>query len=560
MKPVHLFWTPSDQRLSSLQMGWLHLRYHLLSWVLSAHTIRQFYPRLELITDDFGEEILVNELQLPYTRVRKDYQGLDLGYPDKIWAAKKMYGYTLHDEPFINFDGDVFIWKALPEAVHEAPLCAQNIEVNVPFYKDALRDIQLHFNYQPDIFKKILTRKSPLIASNAGIFGGNHLEFIQEYVQFGFVFLNKNLSKLNKVNQSNQNIIIEQLFLYELAREQNIPIVHLITEPTTPFQLPHLTHFTALPGRCNYIHIMGGKKYATTCEQLEQRVRIELPDAYFRVLNLIRKYQLQTNTFFLNPNTEKQAILAFDQKLETNGSVKKWEVYFIRTLEILKELKLNSYVQRVDSANQFYEAVQQLFTMKTKLSDRGRSVLGEVLAFENDLRIWGQSLPPLPIIEAKKRQNAQFIDQILRLSPQELDQCMIHINPLAFIWDCEWNWADKQEFKPQVENIVPYKYNLKQKPAYFRILAFIYPQQNIIREYLTDPMSILLLDVLEEGKAMSVGAVLDEAFKLAKQLNPDIEDLYRDALLDKLTFLTYQWVINVNDYEKEQMDKQNRDS
>ncbi|WP_353484635.1 DUF6734 family protein [Haliscomenobacter sp.] len=545
MKPVHLFWTPKNCNLSFLQMGWLHLRYHLFSWVLSAHSIRKFYPQLELITDDFGAEILVNELQLPYTHVRKDYQGLDLGYPDRIWATKKMYGYTLHDEPFINFDEDVFLWEALPKAMFEAPLCAQNIEVEVPFYWSALRDVQLHFKHQPAILKKILAHKSPLIASNAGILGANHLEFIQQYVQFGFDFLNQNLNKLSKVNQGNQNIIIEQLFFYELAREQGIPIAHLIEEPTTSRQFPHLTHFTALPGRCTYIHIMGGKKYPTTCEQLEQRVRIEYPDAYYRVLNLIRKHDLETNTFFFSPAEEKQALREADQKTEAPQNLKKWEDCFVRTIDVLKELKLHTHIKTVGSAQQFDETVQQLIATESKLCDRAKRVLGEVLTFENDLRIWMQNLPPVSYVEAHKRQNAQILDQILRLPPKERNQYKVHLNPHAFVWDCEWNWAEKQEFKQQVENTTPYRHNLKQDPAYFRVLAFIYPQQNTMREYLADPMSILILDALEEGQAMSIGTVLDKAFSMAKQLQANIEHAYREALLDKLTFLTYQWILIV---------------
>jgi hypothetical protein len=542
MKPVHLFWTPKNTDLAALQMGWLHLKYHLFSWVLSAHSIRKFYPKLELITDDFGEEVLVNELKLPYTSVRKDYEGLDLGYPDSIWAAKKMYGYTLHQEPFINFDGDVFIWEEIPTSIHSAPLCAQNMEVDVPFYFAALKDIKLHFKNKPDLVKKILGSKKPLIASNAGILGANNLEFIKAYVQYGFDFLNKNLKSLQKVNKGNQNIIIEQLFFYELAQMRGIHIEHLINEPTTSRQFPHLTNFTALPNRCKYIHIMGGKKYPSTCEQLEQRVLLEYPDAYDRVLHLLKKHELALNTFFFN---QQEMPVAVESNLSTIEE-KPLEQSFARTWEIIKALKLRGVTYTNDSTSSFIQQVQKAMQIGT-LSEPGQKVLQEVLQFEADLLHWRSQLPNLPTIEAQKRDNAQKLDQALRQGEGDTMQAQIKLNPYAFIWDCEWNWAEKKEFKQQVENSTPYRNNLKMPPSYFRIIAFVYPQQGIVREYLADPLSVILLDVLEDGAAKSMAATLAMGFDLVKQLNAEADEEHKKRLLDQLTFLTYQGVLLIDE-------------
>lgn len=552
MKPVHLFWTPKNHRLSSLQMGWLDLRYHLFSWVLSASTIRRFYDRLELVTDDFGEEILVNELKLPYTHVRKDYEGLDLGYPESIWAAKKMYGYTLHNEPFINIDGDAFIWQAFPDDLLNAPLFAQNLEINVPFYLSALQDIRRHFDYQPDFVKQANPAKTPIIASNAGILGANSLSFIQQYVQFGFDFLDKNLRRIEKVNKSNQNIIIEQYFFFELARQQGITIRHLIDEPTTSHQLPHMTHFTALPGRCSYIHIMGGKKYPTTCEQLEQRVRIAYPEAYYRVLNLIHKHGANTGAFFFSRESEKQALdnekatslLAFNDP--------NWENNYYRSIEILEALKLKKkLINPLHSPESFFEQVHNLIQTTPNLSTKAGLVLNEVASFENDRYNWLKNLPSAKHLEALKRDNAETIDKIMNLPCEHRNSYPIELNPDVFIWDSEWNWAEKKEFKQQVENTNSFRSNLKVEPTYFRIVLFIYSQQNIVREYLADPLSILLIDVLEEGQKMTLGQVLNTAFIAAKKIKADIDSNYLDALLDKLTFLAYQGIINFHPQPEE---------
>lgn len=135
-----------------------------------------------------------------------------------------------------------------------------------------------------------------------GIFGGNNIEFIKSYTKFGLDFLNKNYKFLKLCLNVNLDIIFEQYFLSILAIKHYIPIKCLLEKQTMDHTFPHLTNFSGLPDQCNFVHIMGGKKYPTTCEQLEQRVKIDYPEQYERVIQTLRDFSKKSYTF---PNWAK---------------------------------------------------------------------------------------------------------------------------------------------------------------------------------------------------------------------------------------------------------------
>lgn len=542
MKMVQSFWTPPNARLADLTMGWLDLRYHLLSWVLSAYSIRKFYPKLELVTDERGAEILLQELQLPYTQWRLDLQDLELGLPSSIWAAKKMFAYTLQEEPFLHLDGDVSLWAPFPAACLSAPLCAQNQEIDIAFYRQGLRDIKAHFAHKPALVQRLLTARQPIIAANAGIIGGHHLDFIRRYVEFGWTFLRQNRAKLAKIDQGNQNVIIEQLFFAAMAQAEQVPLAYLLAEPTRAHQFPNLTNFSGLPGRCTYIHLMGGKKYPTVCEQLEQRVRLDYPEAYYRVLQVLRKQGLGQHLFFFSLAEEKSASTAANVFSLERLSI---TTAFGRTLELLRALRVQiPAISPASNAANFVNWAKQVIA---RLHPANKAkVVEEVLELEWGLQQWRAQLLPLALIEAQKRQNAARWDRWQRRAGAEAN-CRLRLNPQAFVWDCEWDWAEKKEFKQQVERSGPYQQNLKRPPGFFRLVGLVYPQQGLVREYLADPLSVVLLDALTEtaDAAPSLATLLAQSTAIAQGLQPDGAADWHHQLLERCAFLVYHWVVLV---------------
>jgi hypothetical protein len=69
MKIVQTLWTlPSLSDKSSknilqnrLKGGWINQRYNYFSIAYSCLTLKKFYNKIELITDDFGEDLLIKE-------------------------------------------------------------------------------------------------------------------------------------------------------------------------------------------------------------------------------------------------------------------------------------------------------------------------------------------------------------------------------------------------------------------------------------------------------------------------------------------------------------------
>ncbi len=80
---LNSFWTNTTDILD-LKCGFPHAKFHLMSWALSSMQLRKFYPHLSLYTDDFGKELLVDRLHLPYTAVHLDLEGLDFGFPKSL--------------------------------------------------------------------------------------------------------------------------------------------------------------------------------------------------------------------------------------------------------------------------------------------------------------------------------------------------------------------------------------------------------------------------------------------------------------------------------------------
>lgn len=67
--------------------GWINYRYCLLSMAYSCLTISKVYPELEIYTDDYGLQLLGEELCLPYKVFHADLNAIDLD--PALWAYAK---------------------------------------------------------------------------------------------------------------------------------------------------------------------------------------------------------------------------------------------------------------------------------------------------------------------------------------------------------------------------------------------------------------------------------------------------------------------------------------
>ncbi len=295
MKIIHSLWTKplfKEQQINDFDRfmgGWSEKKYNYMSWTLSCLQFKTFYDEVELYTDEYGKEILIDQLDLPYTKVHIVLDTLN-NYDFDLWAIGKIYTYSKQKEPFLHVDGDAFIWEKFDEEIENADLVVQNKEINFPYYKKSLNEIFSEFSYIPSCIKK-LKNETDFHSINAGIFGGNDTEFIREYTKEAFKFIDKNINKLNQINIGIFNTVFEQLLFYNIVKQEKKKLIFFKKNVNEKFE--GLAEFNDVKKYTKYIHVVGDyKKNKEIGQKLERRLLISYPEYYFKIIELLKKNQI----------------------------------------------------------------------------------------------------------------------------------------------------------------------------------------------------------------------------------------------------------------------------
>lgn len=297
MKIVQSLWTKpvveSKNGLDRFNGGWLDKMYYYMSWALSCLKLKEFYGEVELVTDRLGEDILINKLELPYSSVVVVLDTLN-HYHSDLWAAGKLYAYSIQRSPFVHVDNDVFIWTGVLEKIVNKPLISQNLDCNHPSYIETISEIENKDFYIPNTIKEERNNNLNLFASNAGVLGGTDVNFFKEYTRLAFDFINKNVSHLERINVASLNIIFEQYLFYCLAKEKNISVAYLFEQIEYGYTSPKsYVHFWKVPHRTDYIHVISDfKKSRLIAEEMLVRLKIEYPYYFYKVKSLIQNFYL----------------------------------------------------------------------------------------------------------------------------------------------------------------------------------------------------------------------------------------------------------------------------
>jgi len=266
--------------------GWTDKKYNYMSWALSCLQFGKFYNNIELITDSIGKEILIDQLKLPYTKVHVLLDKLNHYHPG-LWAIGKLYTYSIQTEPFLHVDGDAYIWERFSTEIENSGLVAQNLEVNFSHYRNSLEGIQNNFSYIPECLSKH-NLNDDINAINAGVFGGNDIEFIQEYTKSAFKFIDKNISSLEKISIGLFNMVYEQFLFYKLVKERKKSITYVTKNTTDEFE--GLAEFSGVSKITKFIHVVGKYKYfSQTGENIARHLLLDYPEYYFRIEGLLKK-------------------------------------------------------------------------------------------------------------------------------------------------------------------------------------------------------------------------------------------------------------------------------
>jgi len=290
MKIIQSYWSkPYNRASNGFYGGWYSKTFHYMSCALSCLKLSEFYT-VELITDKRGKRLLVEEMGLPYKSVYDDLEYID--YPEDLWAVGKIVAYAKQNESFIHVDNDIFIWNSFSNDLVNSDLIAQSEEENHEYYEKFYDDISKFFDYIP---QQILEHRENYsqqknFSVNAGILGGNNVDFIKEYTNEAFIFIEKNLKNLNKLpDPSSFNLLFEQYLFYCIAQTNKEEIGYYF-DTKMDSRYKELLSFWNVPNSCSYIHPLSNyKNYYIICEQITQRLWFEYPDYYKRIQELIKQ-------------------------------------------------------------------------------------------------------------------------------------------------------------------------------------------------------------------------------------------------------------------------------
>lgn len=336
MRIIQTFWTAGKDPMKNA-FGWKHPQYNLMSWALSCLSLRALYDEVELYTDSAGYHILIEVLNLPYTKTHiifDDFQCLP-----NHWALSKIKTYSLQTEPFLHVDGDIYVPRPLPEELMDAPLAAQNREVGTAYYRKMLdEEILKHPSIVlPEYIEKKI-RENSIVSYNMGFFGGTDINFIQCYCREVFNFMDKNQMNDFRTPHAhvNCNVFFEQIFFALFCDSQQREVIGLLRDVRqdkgyTFDEFCELTYYPLQP----FFHVLGGHKRNNRIGRLlESRLLMLSPDLYRRILSLFPEQNKRFATETKDTNKEimsfERCISIYEDWLHTN--IEEWKTIPVSTL------------------------------------------------------------------------------------------------------------------------------------------------------------------------------------------------------------------------------------
>ncbi|QLC65935.1 hypothetical protein LPB248_06450 [Flavobacterium sp. LPB0248] len=315
MKIIQSFWSGNLTDLTR-NYGWISYKYNWLSWILSCHQLVKFHEEVELYTDRFGYEILIEKLNLPYTKVHVVLDDLN-DYPKDLWAVSKIKVYQMQNEPFLHVDGDVFVWESLEAKFRNAAVLTQNLEITGDNYIKMWDKISPELLYMPDEMEKY--HMSPNnFACNMGVVGGNDIDFFKQYSKISIDFLDKNIAVSSKINCLNFNLFFEQILFYQYAQNIGVKLDFLFDEVYNDGYYDGFAEFQDVPEK-KYLHLLGEyKRNPAVCKAMEIYVMRNYPECYSKITTLINEAEGNQNEIeFLNKEKVEELISDFDDELRS---------------------------------------------------------------------------------------------------------------------------------------------------------------------------------------------------------------------------------------------------
>jgi hypothetical protein len=366
MNVIQSFWSKpffkeNNDLNARFKGGWLNANFFFYSSLLSCLKFKQNYGEVTLYTDDLGKDLLIDKLEIPYSRVHLELNVLQ-DYPAELWALGKVLTYSLQEKPFIHADTDVFIWDKLPDEFLNTDLFAQNLEFNFPKYNEVLEIVINEFKAISKDSFPIYSRTKDVYAYNAGIIGGTSLDFFKELKNKVFEIIDANLDKLHLVDVGVLNMVYEQMLGFELANQKNLEMKFLKSEMNEAFT--NVMKFHVVPIKETYIHTVGyAKKSLELCEQLKYRLRYEFPVDY----NNLNKNLIKHNICSAEDIIDDEIRFEFLSKMYAWLENTSWEIILDTEFKLSKDTRFYEITE--DEIEIYYHSPQKKIEDKLKMED-----------------------------------------------------------------------------------------------------------------------------------------------------------------------------------------------
>ncbi|PST84251.1 hypothetical protein C7T94_05895 [Pedobacter yulinensis] len=504
MKIVQTFWTKPG-----LHGHWPDPVFHYMSWALSCLQLRQFYNQVELYTDHSGAELLHDRFRLPYTGFHLTLNNFP--FADYLWSAPKLHTYSLQQESFLHVDGDVFLFRKIPESfIEKHDVVCQNLEIdrsgNKGFYAEILKTL---FAVRPQhTFPGWLAsaRLNDLCAMNAGIMGGSNISFFQRYTRKAFTFLTGHDAVFSQLEDPQyMTHLAEQVLPGAMMRNENISLGTLLSPdlypglimPDTneainedhfakqplPFKYLKLDEHGLSPSGRKYAHVMGSRKWSlATCKQLARRLKKDYPDVYERVLRHASTKQYAV--------TGKKMPATFVEKI---GQIPP-EKAFRRSVRMAAVC--GAAVPSSGSVDAFEQA---MLSETNKLGSLARQKMEDVLRFEAErirtARSWTAELLRQHDSDCLASQDLITDETALKAAGIWLE-----MNPQGKRVVTQWNWLNSRELGPP-------------NPLRIRHQVVLLPESitHSLIEIGLSPVQLRLINILETAGAPCEASALCRA-------------------------------------------------
>lgn len=253
MRGVMSLWTKTPQFTPA--------RGPMLIQMLAVNLAARVFMETEFVTDQRGARIAAI-LGWPFRKVSTPLEDWPADGLTHIWALGKLVACALQEQPFVQFDGDVLLFKPLPKRLTRQRLIAQSPDFPHYYASRDMQEAQGIADFRPGG-----------AAYNAGLIGGSDVALVRAYAWAGLDVARK--FRGCPLNGTTTSMIIEQYQLGVFSRRVGVEVGTLLPLAPTRKQV----------AKAGYAHLTGGaKREDKWIAKAEARLTADFPEAYERFI------------------------------------------------------------------------------------------------------------------------------------------------------------------------------------------------------------------------------------------------------------------------------------